>query len=630
MPQTATRLGAALALLVLVAPVRAADAPPPNDKLNTRIANVTLLDADGKPVALLGTKDTKAVVVVFVSFECPVSNSYAPVLAELANAYAAKGVAFFAVNSSDDGDATQLAKQAAEFKLPFPVLKDKGRAAANALKAGTVPEAFVLDHNAVLRYRGRIDDGYTKRLVRAPRVTSHDLQNALDDLLAGKDVRTPATSAIGCPIPTIREPVKTGQSTYYRDVLPILQNRCQECHRSGAVGPFALMTYKQAVSWSSDIKEYTGNRQMPPWKPVDGVAFHNDRRMTDKEIATLAAWVDAGSPEGDPNDAPKPRTFPDGWHLGKPDLILTVPEEMTIGASGRDLFRVFVLPTNLDEDKLVTAVEVRPGNRRAVHHSLNFWDTSGSARAKAKEELERKKTDDEQDHGPGYSSSMGVGIRRMPGTFGGLGGWAPGNLPRHLPEGTGWTLPKGADVVVQVHYHRTGRVEKDRTTIGLYFSKKPATTTKWKDIVIPGRFLLIPANDDRYVVRDGIEVLQDCTVHTVMPHMHMLGKEIAVTVTPPEGKPFTLIAIKEWNYNWQETYLLKEPLAVKAGTKMTVQAVYDNSAKNPSNPFNPPRFVTIGEQTDNEMCFVFLGATSDRPGRVPVRLIKRGEEPKKE
>jgi peroxiredoxin len=625
MPHT-TRLFAVFLALAFVLPIRAADGPP-NDKLNTKIADVTLADAAGKPVSLHGPKDRKAVVIVFLSFECPVSNGYAPVLAELAKTYEGKGVAFFAVDSSDDGDAAQIAKLAADYKLPFPVLKDKNRAAADAFKAVTVSEAFVLDHNNVLRYRGRIDDGYTKRLVRAPRVTRHDLKDALDDLLAGKDVRTPATAAVGCLLPSGEEKVATGKVTYHRDVLPILQARCQECHRPGEVGPFSLLTYKQAVNWAADIKEYTASRQMPPWKPVEGVAFHNDRRMADKEIATLAAWVDGGTPEGEPKDAPKPRVFPDGWRLGKPDLVLSVPEEMTIGAGGRDLFRVYVLPTKLDEDRVVSAVEVRPGNNRVVHHTLNFWDTTGRAREKEKEEIARKKADDEQDHGPGYSSSMGVGIRPQAGKFGGMGGWAPGNLPRYLPEGAGWTLPKGADVVVQVHYHRTGRVEKDQLRIGLYFSKKPLAT-KWKDMVVPGRFLFIPAGEDNFTVKDGVEVLADCTVHSVMPHMHMLGKSIKVTVTPPEGKPFTLVAIKEWNYNWQETYTLKEPLTIKAGTKLNVEAVYDNSAKNPSNPFNPPRLVPVGEQTDNEMCFVFLGCTSDQAGRVPVRLLNRAGDQK--
>jgi peroxiredoxin len=595
---------------------------PSGDKLNQKIAKVTLADADGKAVALHDLKDRKAVVVVFLSFECPVSCSYAATLGELAKIYEAKGVAFLGINSSDEGDAKELAKKAAEFKLPFPVLKDSKNAAADAFKAVNVPEAFVLDHNFVLRYRGRIDNGFTKRLVRAPKVTEHDLKNALDDVLAGKPVRTPITTAIGCTIPREGATAKTGKVTYYRDVAPIVQNRCQECHRPGDVGPFSLMTYQQAVTWSADIKDYTKSRQMPPWKPVESIAFHNERKMPDKEIETLAAWVDGGMPEGDPKDAPKPREFGDGWHFGKPDLILTVPEEMTIGPSGRDLFRVFVLPTNLSEDKIVSTVEVRPGNKRIVHHTLNFWDTSGKAREKEKAERDREKGENEQDRGPGYSSAMGVGVRPGLGQFGGLGGWAPGNLIEPLPEGAGWYLPKGADVVVQVHYHRNGRVEKDRTQIGIYFKKEPLTT-KWKDIIIPGRFILIPPGNEKYTVHDGIELQQDVTCHSVMPHMHMLGKSIKVTVEPPDGKPYPLINIADWNYNWQETYFFKEPLVLKSGTKIRVEAVYDNSAKNPNNPFNPPRIVTVGEQTDNEMCFVFLGSTSNTTGRVQYKLLDR-------
>src|SRR5262249_50065897 len=172
---------------------------------------------------------------------------------------------------------------------------------------------------------------------------------------------------------------KDGKVTYYRDVLPILQNQCQQCHRPGEVGPFALMTYKQAVTWGHDIKEYTQSRKMPPWKPVEGARFHNERKLSEKELKTLAAWVDDGMPKGNAKDAPAAKKFTDGWQLGKPDLVLTVPEDMTVGASGRDLFRCYVLPTGLKENRHVVAVEVRPGNKRIVHHTLNFFDTSGKA-----------------------------------------------------------------------------------------------------------------------------------------------------------------------------------------------------------------------------------------------------------
>jgi mono/diheme cytochrome c family protein len=414
-----------------------------------------------------------------------------------------------------------------------------------------------------------------------------------------------------CRAEADKAPAKT---TYYRDVLPILQERCQQCHRPGEVGPFSLMTYADAANWAADIKQYTQSRRMPPWKPVAGVAFHNERKLTDKELATLAAWADGGTPEGNSKDAPPPRKFVEGWQLGTPDLVLTVPEEMTIGASGDDLFRCFVLPTNLKEDKSVVAIEVRPGNNKVVHHTLNFVDLTGQARKLEQREREREKKENERDHGPGYTVAMGIGFLPQ----GNLAGWAPGQLARTLPEGTGYPLAKGADVVIQVHYHRTGKVEKDRTSIGLYFAKKPVEKP-FKGMVIRGQFWMIPPANPHFRVQGGIEVDQDCRLYSVMPHMHKLGREIAVTITPPGGQPSTLVAIKDWDYNWQETYLLKQPIDIKAGTKIHVDAYYDNSSSNPNSTSQGKLPVFFGEQTTDEMCFIFLGATSDKFGRIRVR-----------
>lgn len=601
-----------LALLAAMQPARA-DEPTSAAKLGTRIGNVTFQDIAGKPFALHDLKDRKATVLVFLSFECPNSNGYAPLLAEMAKRYAARGVAFVGVCCTDE-DAATLAKQAAEFKLGFPVAKDEKCAIAEALKAEATPEAFLLDHNFVLRYRGRIDDGYAARLKKNLVITHHDLKNALDQVLAGKPVTTPVTKAVGCPISVEKAVKKDGAITYHRDVLPILQKNCQHCHRPGEVGPFSLMTYKQAVNWAADIKEYTQTRQMPPWKVAEGVAFHNDRRLSDKEIATLAAWADGGTPEGDPKDAPPPRSFADGWMLGTPDLVLSPKEDFVLGPGGRDLFRCFVLPTGLTEDKYVVAIEVKPGNPRIVHHTLNFIDTTGQAR-KLEEQAQAKEKDKkegEYDRGPGYSMSMGIGILPR----GALGGWAPGQLPRTLPEGYGWRLPKGADLVIQTHYHRNGRVEKDRLQIGIYFAKSNEGMKPFKGGVIPGRFLAIPAGNDNFKVTGEVPVAQDCVLHSIMPHMHLLGKQIKVTLKTPEGEQ-TLLAIKDWDYNWQETYFLEKPMALKAGSTLKIEAIYDNSSKNPNNPHNPPRLVTFGEQTTNEMCFVFLGATADGSRRTP-------------
>jgi hypothetical protein len=592
------------------------------DKLGKKIDNLAFTPASGKPFSLYDLKDNQATVVVFLSLECPVSNSYAAPLSELAKAYQDKHVGFVGVCVNEDLSADQFARQVEAFHYAFPVARAAPHAAVDAFKAAVTPEAFVLDRHFILRYRGRIDDGYAARLKRNQQVTRHDLQQALDDVLAGKPVAVPATAAVGCAIvPALESKRVTTNLTFYKDVLPILQTNCQTCHRPGAVGPFALLTHNQAVNWATDIKDYTQSRKMPPWKPVDGAAFHQERKLSDRDIATLAAWVDGGTPAGDPKEGPPLRPFSDSWQFGKPDLVLTAPDDYHLSASGNDVFRCFVLPTNLTEDKYVVAVELRPGNPRVVHHSLLFIDTTGQARKLETEEKERTRDRPAKDHGPGYSASMGVGFLPR----GGLGGWAPGQMPRRLPEGAAYFLPKGADVVMQLHYHRDGRPETDRTQLGLYFANQPVAR-RFQTMVIPGRFVFIPKGNDHYKVEGRIWCRSDCTLHSVMPHMHMLGREVKVTMTPPGGAPQTLIAIKDWDYNWQETYFFKEPITVKAGTRFDIEAIYDNSDKNPSNPFHPPQIVFFGQETTNEMCYGFLGATSDQPGRI--RVDRRGPDAK--
>jgi len=590
------------------------------DKLGKKIENVPVLDLNGKPATL--PKGDKATVVVFLSFDCPVSNSYSVDLSALQAEYADKGVKFLAISTSDD--ASEVRKQVGEFKLSFPAFIDPKRDATDAFKTIMTPEVFVLDHNSVLRYRGRIDDAWSARLKKNAQTTSFDLKAALDDVVAGRDVKVPATKPIGCPVMAKGAIAKAASTslTYYKDVLPILQQNCQSCHRPDAVGPFSLMTYKQAVNWADDIKQYTADRKMPPWKPTGGLDFHNDRRLSDADIKTLALWAAFGTPEGDPKDAPKPATFIDGWQLGKPDLVLTVQEDFIIGASGRDMFRCFVMPTGLTDDKYIVGFEVKPGNNRVVHHTLNFWDTTGTARKmEADAKTAAKATD--QDRGPGYSASMGVGFRGERGKFGGFGGWAPGQMPRFLPQGTGYFLPKGADLVIQTHYHRDGKEEKDRLQIGLYFAKEKIEMP-YQALVVSGfnLFQFIPAGKEEFKTKGSAFVNADCTIHSVMPHMHLLGKKVKVTMTQPDEPTRTLVEIDDWDYNWQETYWLKKPIHIKAGTKLEIEAIFDNSDKNPNNPRNPPGVVFIGEQTTNEMLFGFLGATSDSRD---TRLFARPE-----
>jgi hypothetical protein len=443
---------------------------PSRDKLGQTISNIRLHDSLGKPFRLHDLKGQKAVALVFLSGECPLSNGYVPALMEMAKSYGERGVPFLSIHAN--GNVT---KKEAQELLPLKLFADPGSKAADALGAQVTPEAFVLDADFVLHYRGRIDDRHAARLKPKARVTRHDLRLALDEVLAGKKVTQPATVAIGCPIERTRATIANTKNapTFYRDVLPILQQHCQTCHRPGEIGPFSFMTYSQARRWAADIKEFTRSRKMPPWKPVAGPAFHGERKLTEQEIATLAAWADGDAPAGDPKDAPPPRVFKDDWQLGKPDLVLIVDKEFQIGPTGTDLYRFFVLSANLKEDTYVSAVEVRPGNRRVVHHAVLFVDSKGRGRQRQERAQKEEQAKESHDRGPGYSLPMVVAA--LPGFMpqGGLGGWAPGMLPRHLPKGTGYFLPKGADIVLQLHYHRTGKIEKDRTSVGLYFAKSP-------------------------------------------------------------------------------------------------------------------------------------------------------------
>ena len=644
-------LALALTIVAILTSISFGESALVTDKLGKKIEHVSFTSLDGKSIPLNSIQEKKAIVVVFFSFECPVSNSYADPLATMHKEYAAKGVEFIAICTNEEAPE-KIKKLAEEFKLPFAVYPDTKLAISDAFKATTTPEAFVLDHNHVLRYRGRIDNGYAARLKKNTQTTEFDLKNALNDLLAGKPVRTPSTKAIGCPVnaKADEKKVATTKVSYHKEILPILQKNCQVCHRPGEVGPFSLMTYKQAVNWAEDIKEYTHNRKMPPWKPQGGPEYQRERKLSDAELKTIAEWVDGGTPEGDVKDAPAPVAFTEGWQLGKPDLILTVEDDFHLAAGGNDTFRCFVLPTGLTENKYIVGYEVRPGNPKIVHHTLNYWDMTGKARKlNDKAKADAKPTDG--DRGPGYSVSMGLGftpgledLKKSQATgiapFSGIGGWAPGSVPKFLPEGTGYLLPKDAEIVVQVHYHRNGKPEKDRTQVGFYFAKKPVEKP-WRTIMIDGLpkitstfphfTTLIPANKPDHIAKGSVWTEGECTIYNVMPHMHLLGRTAKITMTTPEGKSQVLVEIKDWDYNWQETYWFKEPIKVKPGTRFDVEASFDNSDKNPNNPHHPPKDVRSGDETTDEMLFGFIGATSDQKDRkLPLSRTppKKVGEPK--
>ncbi len=561
--------------------------------------------ARGKPVSL-AIPPNGALVVVFYSTECPISNAYTPALNQIARDYAAKPVRLVAVCADPDLTDGEILKHQRDYAIQYEIAIDRRGSLAGKLGAKLTPEAFVIDATGVIRYRGRIDDQFASRGKRRVVPQTHELKDAIDAVLAGQAVPKAVVEAVGCPLPDPAAGRKPNQTpNFSQAIAPILQKHCQECHRPGQVGPFSLITYTQAKKRADDIARVVDSRTMPPWKPTAdfGVEIVHPRTLSADEVDRVVAWAEGGAPEGDPADLPPPVAFPEGWALGTPDLIVQPAEDFSIPASGNDIYRCFVVPTDLPADVAIEAVEYRPGNRRVVHHILAYVDTTGKGRER-----------DKGDPGLGYSCFSGPGIE----IHGDLGGWAPGNEPSRLPEGVGRALPKKADVIIQVHYHPTGKDETDRSALGLYFSKKPVKKNlHWNGALNPE--IVIKPGDRNYEATAWWRAPVDLEAYAVTPHMHLLGTDMTMSLVFADGREQDLVQVLDWDFNWQNTYNFVKPVAIPAGTYLKVVAHYDNSESNPRNPNHPPKEVRWGEATTDEMCIGFIAVTQKdqdltRPG----------------
>lgn len=398
------------------------------------------------------------------------------------------------------------------------------------------------------------------------------------------------------PVPKPR-PAKV---TYAENVAPILNRSCVSCHRPNEVAPFSLIGYDNAKKWSKMISVVTEGQQMPPWKATHGYGDFQDENLLSKdEIQLLADWNAAGAPRGDAKKEPKTPSFPASeWSQGKPDLILSPSSDYKLAADGEDVYRNFILKADWKEPIWVKAMEVKPGNRKVVHHVIAFLDKQGRAQKLAAEE---------KDGQEGYTSSGG-GVGFLPS--GSLGGWAPGQTTRLAPQGTAFKVEPGEEIVLQVHYHKSGKEETDRTRIGLYLAKEPII--KEMDLNWIFNFQInIPPGDANHAERRVYTYPKDVTIYGAMPHMHLLGKQMKSWLEFPDGTTKPLVEIKKWDFNWQLTYAFKEPIKVPAGTKQIVEAVYDNSNDNVNNPNTPPRRVHFGEETSDEMFLLIVPYTVD-------------------
>lgn len=364
--------------------------------------------------------------------------------------------------------------------------------------------------------------------------------------------------------------------TFSKHIAPIFYQRCVECHRSGEVAPMSLLSYKDARPWAKAIKEKVTTRAMPPWlaDPAYG-HFSNDRRLTDKEVETVVAWVNAGAPEGDLKNLPPQPKFERGWIIGKSDVVLALKEDVDVPAEGVIPYKYYTVETNFTEDKWVQAAEIRPSNRAVVHHIIVSTLEPGS---------------DETQNGEGRSFGRGA-VK--------LAGFAPGEQPKVYPAGSAKLIKAGSKLVFQMHYTPNGSPAKDRSYIGLIFAKQPVEKRAMTGMAVNATFV-IPAGDGNYEAHSSWEAKEDVRLVDLMPHMHLRGKDFKFTVVYPDGRKEVLLAVPKYDFNWQLVYRLEQPLLMPKGSRLECVAHFDNSANNKFNP-DSTKPVRWGPQTWEEM-----------------------------
>ena len=399
------------------------------------------------------------------------------------------------------------------------------------------------------------------------------------------------------------------EATFHKDIEPILQARCQGCHRQGEAAPMSLITYQEARPWAKAIRQAVLTHKMPPWfaDPAHG-NFSNDRRMPQAEIDRIVAWVDGGAKEGNPQDAPKPRTFTAGWVMGKPDAVVELPVDFAVPASGTVEYTYFVVPSGFTEDKWVQNVEVRAGNTKVVHHVVVEVRPPGVeflTDAKYGEPFvpERKPKPHKSDTGQG---ALEVDTVEVAGVY------VPGGVPYYLKPGQARLIPAGSDLVFQMHYTTNGKAATDRTRVGFQFAKQPPAE-RVVNTLVTNRNLRIPAGAADHAVVARVTLQADSTLVAMFPHMHVRGKSFEYRATYPTGKSETLLSVPRYDFNWQLSYNLQQPKLLPKGTVLECVARYDNSPNNPFNP-DPGREVYWGDQTWDEMLAGFVDLA------IPVKM----------
>ena len=395
-------------------------------------------------------------------------------------------------------------------------------------------------------------------------------------------------------LPLAGEPV-----TFNKHIAPIVFRYCSPCHRPGEAAPFSLLNYADVHRRAAQIAAITASRYMPPWLPEPGYGeFAGDRRLTADQLRLIAEWVKAGAAEGDARDLPAAPHFVEGWQMGPPDVVVTLPQPYRLAASGGDVFRNFVAPVNLKETKYVRAIELRPGNKRVVHHA-NIW-------IDRRQSLRRRDGEDGQ---PGFPGMENVSTEARSDSFepdSHFLFWKPGTLIEPEPDDMSWRLDPGTDLIINLHLQPTGKEETIQPVLGLYFTSQPPLRHPMLVQLEHDGAIDIPAGDREFAVTDHLLLPVAVEVLAIYPHAHYLGKKIEAWATLPGGARTWLIKIADWDLNWQSVYTYKKPVPLPKGATVEMRITYDNSEANPRNPNNPPKRVAAGPRSVDEMGHVWL------------------------
>lgn len=433
----------------------------------------------------------------------------------------------------------------------------------------------------------------------------------------------------------------SAEVTFSHDVAPILYKHCVSCHHPNDIAPMSLLTYKDARPWAAAMKQAVVTGKMPPWKadPKYG-HWSNDARLSDTEKNTIVAWVNGAKMEGDPKDMPPPPEFPDGWKVGKPDAVIAIPEHK-LEAKGPDEYTYITVPTNFTEDKWIVAAELRPGNRKVVHHAHVFV-------VEPETEVSQGKKEDDPAKAYGRWLQVHEGtlsfirpdapviddgcLKDDNGVFPGntqtdlgtlISSFLPGREADVYPPGTARLVKAGSKVNFQIHYSRaTGKPETDITSVGLVFAKEPPKQIA-RRIDLSNHMFLIPAGDPNHEVRECHTFQKDMYITSLTPHMHLRGKSMRMEVTYPDGRVETLLNVPTYDFNWQITYRTEKPIFIPKGTRLKIDAYFDNSANNAANP-NPAKPIRWGAASEVEMMDGWVEYVDAVPGQAPPITVTAG------